>query len=66
MSCFYMSPGIDEGAILHKEEFPLPRLPSISPFLDEKNAEALAYRALYILLTLIIVLKRWLRHYLKI
>lgn len=45
MSCFYMSAGLDEGEVLHKQEFPLPRLLSILPFLDESN-EALAYRAL--------------------
>ena len=45
MSCFYMSPGIDEGAIIHQEEFPVPHLDSILDFLDQKN-EDLAYKAL--------------------
>ena len=45
VSCFYMSAGIDEGMILGQRKFPLPRLPSLAPFINPED-EPLAYRAL--------------------
>lgn len=45
VSCFYMSAGIDEGALLGQCEFDLPRLPSLRPLMNA-NDEPTAYRAL--------------------
>lgn len=45
VSCFYMSPGIDEGALIGQREFALPRLPAIAPLL-QGGQEPEAYRAL--------------------
>lgn len=45
VSCFYMSPGIDEGEVIGQREFDLPRLPSLTALLDSDREEA-AYRAL--------------------
>jgi hypothetical protein len=45
VSCFYMSPGIDEGAVIGQREFKLPKLPSLAPLLTA-SGEAEATRAL--------------------
>lgn len=45
VSCFYMSPGIDEGEVISQRELDLPRLPSLAPFLSPQD-EHTAYRAL--------------------
>ena len=45
VSCFYMSAGIDEGALIGQREFALPRLPALGPML-ESGDEPMAYRAL--------------------
>jgi len=45
VSCFYMGVGIDDGAIIGQQEFPLPNLPSLSPLLTA-DREREAYRAL--------------------
>jgi hypothetical protein len=45
VSCFYMSSGIDEGALIGQREFELPRLPALAP-LVEGGSEPTAYRAL--------------------
>ncbi len=45
VSCFYMSAGIDEGALLGQREFSLPKLPSLAPLMNSAD-EPLAYRAL--------------------
>jgi hypothetical protein len=45
VSCFYMSPGIDEGEVIGQRELDLPRLPSLAPFLSPQD-EHTAYRAL--------------------
>ena len=45
VSCFYMSTGIDEGALIGQREFPLPRLPALAPLL-KNGEEPMAYRAL--------------------
>lgn len=44
-SCFYMSAGIDEGAVIGQSENELPRLPSLAPLLAG-GREPEAYRAL--------------------
>lgn len=45
VSCFYMSAGIDEGALIGQREFDLPRLPALAPLLAG-GEEPTAYRAL--------------------
>ena len=45
VSCFYMSSGIDEGALIGQREFALPQLPALAPLL-EGGEEPIAYRAL--------------------
>lgn len=45
MSCFYMSPGIDEGDIIGQKEFALPDLSVLKDYLTQ-DKEPLAYRAL--------------------
>jgi hypothetical protein len=45
VSCFYMSAGIDEGALIGQREFGLPRLPALAPVLAG-GEEPTAYRAL--------------------
>jgi hypothetical protein len=45
VSCFYMSLGIDEGALIGQREFALPSLPALFPWL-ERGEEPMAYRAL--------------------
>jgi hypothetical protein len=45
VSCFYMSAGIDEGALIAQREFVLPQLPALAPFLAD-GEELTAYRAL--------------------
>ena len=45
VSCFYMSAGIDEGALIGQREFALPRLPALAPLLGN-GEEPTAYRAL--------------------
>lgn len=45
VSCFYMSPGIDEGALIGQRESALPRLPALAPWLAG-GQEPMAYRAL--------------------
>ncbi len=45
VSCFYMSAGIDEGALIGQREFALPRLPVLAPLLGS-GEEPTAYRAL--------------------
>lgn len=45
VSCFYMGSGIDDGAVISQQEFALPKLPSLKPFLSPK-VEVQAYKAL--------------------
>jgi len=45
VSCFYMSAGIDEGALISQREFDLPRLRALAPLLAD-GAEPFCYRAL--------------------
>jgi len=45
VSCFYMSPGIDEGDLLGQREFPLPDVSPLRPVLTP-DREDMAYRAL--------------------
>jgi len=45
VSCFYMGSGIDDGAVIAQQEFELPKLPSLKPFLSPKVEEQ-AYKAL--------------------
>lgn len=45
VSCFYMSPGIDEGDLLGQKEFALPDLSPLGPFLTPEREDT-AYRAL--------------------
>jgi hypothetical protein len=45
VSCFYMSAGIDEGALIAQREFALPKLPALAPLLA-CGQEPTAYRAL--------------------
>jgi len=45
VSCFYMSPGIDEGVVVGQAEFDKPRLPTVTK-LVKSGKEDLAYRAL--------------------
>lgn len=45
VSCFYMSAGIDEGALIGQRSFDLPRMPSLAPWIAGQG-ESTAYRAL--------------------
>jgi hypothetical protein len=45
VSCFYMSPGIDEGDVIGQREFDLPRLASLAELLTPRDEDT-AYRAL--------------------